>query len=57
MSGRELTALGTGSLVPTPERNHSGHFLRWGATDLNHYIEFCEHTGETVKYAIENVEK
>jgi len=25
--------------------------------DLNHYIEFCEHTGETVKYAIENVEK
>ncbi|WP_305512249.1 MULTISPECIES: hypothetical protein [unclassified Methanobrevibacter] len=25
--------------------------------DLNHYIEFCEHTSETVKYAIENVEK
>ena len=34
MSGRELTALGTGSLVPTPERNHSGHFLRWGATGV-----------------------
>mgnify|MGYP000291046904 FL=1 len=34
MSGRELTALGTGSLVPTPERNHSGHYLRWGATGV-----------------------
>mgnify|MGYP000600667949 FL=1 len=34
MSGRELIALGTGSLAPTRERNQSGHLLRWGAAGV-----------------------
>lgn len=34
MSARELTALGTASLVPTKTRNHNGYFLRWGASGL-----------------------
>ncbi|HET9656401.1 MAG TPA: ribonuclease Z [Kineosporiaceae bacterium] len=29
MSVRELVVLGTGSQVPTRERNHNGYFLRW----------------------------
>jgi ribonuclease Z len=29
MSVRELIALGTGSQVPTRQRNHNGYFLRW----------------------------
>lgn len=29
MSLRELLALGTGSQVPTRQRNHNGYFLRW----------------------------
>jgi len=34
MSERELVALGTGSLVPTRDRNQSGCFLRWGPTGV-----------------------
>ena len=34
MSGHEFTALGTGSFMFTAERNHSGHFLHWGATGV-----------------------
>lgn len=30
MGARELTALGTGSFLPTRTRNHSGYMLRWG---------------------------
>jgi ribonuclease Z len=29
MSGRTFIALGTGSQVPTRQRNHNGYFLRW----------------------------
>jgi ribonuclease Z len=29
MSSRVFTALGTGSQVPTRERNHNGYFVRW----------------------------
>ena len=31
MSSRRFIALGTGSQVPTRERNHNGYFLRWDA--------------------------
>lgn len=29
MSSRVFTALGTGSQIPTRERNHNGYFMRW----------------------------
>ena len=32
MSLRQWCALGTGSQVPTKQRNHNGHFLRWDDT-------------------------
>ena len=34
MSAHELLALGTGSFLPTRQRNHSGHLLRWGSTGI-----------------------
>lgn len=34
MSQRELIVLGTGSQVPTKQRNHNGYLLRWGREGL-----------------------
>ena len=34
MSQRELIVLGTGSQVPTKQRNHNGYLVRWGREGL-----------------------